>query len=89
MEEIIALVFFGVVELLFVNTGRIVVRGASLGRWRGEQIGGSESRIYAPAGSLSFVLDGQRIVTRTGLALIGVAFIVVSLTILVAALGTR
>lgn len=40
----------------------------------GEQFGGTEGRVHSAAGSLSFVLDGQRVVTRTGLLFLGIAF---------------
>jgi len=33
-----------------------------------------EARIYGPAGALSFVRDGQRVVTALGLSVVGGAF---------------
>jgi hypothetical protein len=44
--------------------------------WRGEQFGGTEGRIHYAAGALSFVLYGQRVVTRNGMMFLGIAFYV-------------
>lgn len=63
-----------VVELLFALTGKGLVSLLSFGKWRGEALNGNEARLHAAAGSLSFVLDGQRVVTAAGLTLVGMAF---------------
>ena len=75
MDELLSVVSWLFVELLLIGTGRLVIRTASLGRWRGEQFGGTEGRVHSAAGSLSFVLDGHRVVTRTGLLFLGIAFL--------------
>ncbi|MDM0032241.1 hypothetical protein QTI33_08870 [Variovorax sp. J22P271] len=62
------------VELLFVLTDKALVSLLSFGKWRGEALNANEARLHAAAGSLSFVLGGRRVVTRAGLALIGMAF---------------
>lgn len=77
MDERLSVLSWLIVELLLIGTGRRVIRTASLGKWRGEQFGGTEGRVHLAAGSLSFVLDGQRVVTRTGLLFLGIAFYVV------------
>ena len=63
-----------VVELLLALTGKGLVSLLSFGKRRGEALSGNEARIHATAGSLSFVLDGRRVVTAAGLTLIGMAF---------------
>ena len=55
-------------------TGRIVITAISFGRWRGEKFRKKEAQIYGPAGALSFVRDGQRVITSNGLLLVGLAF---------------
>lgn len=62
------------VDVLLVSVGRIAVFVVSLGRWRGERVGGNEGRTYAAAGALSFVRQGRRVITRTGLLFAGVVF---------------
>lgn len=74
MEELLALSAWLLVEVVLLNTGRAVVFLATLGRWRGERLGGKEGRIHGPAGALSFKRDGQRVVTVNGLLLVGIAF---------------
>lgn len=63
-----------VIELLLALTGKGLVSLCSFGKWRGEALNGNEARLHAAAGSLSFVLDGRRVVTTAGLTLIGLAF---------------
>lgn len=63
-----------VVELLLALTGKGLISLFSFGTWRGEALNGNEARLHAAAGSLSFVLDGRRVVTTAGLTLIGLAF---------------
>ena len=60
--------------ILFIQTGRAVVWALSLGQWRGEGLTDRGSLVEAPAGALSYVHDGQRIITQTGVYLAGVAF---------------
>ncbi|MFZ4286074.1 hypothetical protein [Variovorax sp. HJSM1_2] len=71
-----ALVFaFGLVlDAILMFTGRAVVFGLSSGRWRGVNLAGDEARIYGRAGALSFVRDGQRVVTGLGLSAVGGLF---------------
>jgi hypothetical protein len=89
MTELFAGMVWGSLELLMLFTGKAVVSVLSLGRWRGEAIGGNESRIHAGAGALSFVRDGRRVVTETGLLFIGITFYlaVVAVSLVLAAVG--
>ncbi|MGC1174574.1 hypothetical protein [Polaromonas sp.] len=66
----------GVLEFITVQVGRVAVWLVSFGRWRGEQLRGGEGRIHGPAGALSFVRDGRRVITDTGLLFFGIAFYV-------------
>jgi hypothetical protein len=75
MDELIA----GVLGILVRQTGRLVVWLITFGRWRGELLLKDEGRIYGAAGAISFVRDGQRVITDTGLLFIGIAFYVVLL----------
>lgn len=77
MDEIIG----GVFMMVTVITGRMIVRLVSLGRWRGEPLFGNEGRIYGAAGALSFVRDGQRVITETGLMFVGLAFYVAAIVL--------
>lgn len=72
-----------------VGTGGLLVWLISLGGWRGERVGTDEARIHAPAGALSFTLDGQLVFTRLGLLLVGLLFHALSLLLLLAWAGTR
>jgi hypothetical protein len=83
VEELLSFLAFVLFEVILVTTGRLVVRGATLGRWRGEQLGRKESRVFAAAGALSFVRDGRRVITSTGLLFIGLAFYVALITLVV------
>jgi hypothetical protein len=76
MTEIVASCVWLVVELLFVCTGKAVIWSLSLGRWRSESLLEDESRVFAAAGALSFVRDGKRVITTTGMLFAGVAFYV-------------
>lgn len=80
MDEFIT----GVLGVIARQTGRVVVWFVSFGRWRGEKLLGDEGRIYGAAGALSFVRDGRRVITDTGLVLFGIAFYV---ALLVATIG--
>lgn len=73
MEDIVAFVSWIVMDLLLVSLGRFTVFALSFGRWRGEKFDSSEGRVFSTAGALSFVRDGQRVVTRLGLLLLGLA----------------
>jgi hypothetical protein len=79
MEELLAFLFYAVFELLLIGAGRVVVRLASFGKWRGEKFGGDEAKVNAPAGSLTFVLGQQRVFTRTGLAIVGILAVLAAL----------
>lgn len=60
-----------------IQVGRAAVWLLSLGRWRGEPLLGDEGRIFGAAGALSFVRDGQRVITKTGLLFAGIASLIV------------
>ena len=72
-EAILVAVAFAL-EALCVMTGGLLVRLLSIGRWRGESLKGKEAPLDTPAGALTFVLDGQRVVSTNGLTLVGIAF---------------
>ncbi|MCB8748974.1 hypothetical protein LHU53_18965 [Rhodoferax sp. U2-2l] len=72
MDDLLA----AILVLLVRQTGQFLVRFVTRGRWRGEDLQGDEGRIYGPAGALSFVRDGQRVITNTGLSFIGSTFYV-------------
>jgi hypothetical protein len=72
MEEFLAFTAWFVVEVVLVQTGRAAVWSASLGRWRGENISEKEGRIYGPAGALSFLREGRRVVTASGMFFAGI-----------------
>lgn len=74
MEEGIVFFLATLMQVALVFTGRALVKGVSLGRWRGEHLKGTEGRVYAMAGALSFKRNGQRVVTGLGLLLAGGAF---------------
>lgn len=80
MDEIVA----GVVGFIVRQTGRVVVWLVSFGQWRGEQLRGDEGRIHGAAGALSFVRDGRRVITDTGLLFFGIAFYVGCFVVLIA-----
>jgi hypothetical protein len=74
MAEFLGSIAWGLVELLLVLTGKAVVWSISAGRWRGESLREDESRVIAAAGALSFIRDGRRVVTTTGMLFAGLAF---------------
>ena len=76
MAEIVASFVWLVVELLLVGTGKAVIWAISFGRWRSESLGEDESRVFAAAGALSFLRDGRRVITTTGMLFAGLAFYV-------------
>jgi len=73
----------GALETLLQQLGRATIWLVTLGRWRGEPALGNEGRIHGAAGALSFVHEGRRVVTHTGLLLVGT---VCALALLIAAL---
>lgn len=76
MEDGLVALLWLAFEFVLVWTGRAVIMAVSLGRWRGEQARGREGRIHSAAGSLSFIRDGRRVVTLTGLLFTGILFYV-------------
>jgi hypothetical protein len=70
-------------KFVVIETGRCVVSLISFGHWRGEARFGEEARTYGPAGALSFIWHGKRIITEIGLQFIGAAFYVVLLVVFV------
>ena len=72
VEEFLAFTAWLVVEVVLIQTGRAAVWSASLGRWRGENISEKEGRIYGPAGALSFLREGRRVVTANGMLFAGI-----------------
>lgn len=69
-------VLFAALEVFLTVTGRLAVWLFSFGRWRGEPLGSDEGRIFGPAGALSFVREGHRVVTHTGQFFAGIAVVV-------------
>jgi hypothetical protein len=84
MDEIIG----GVLGIIAIQTGRVLVWLVSFGKWRGEPLFGNEGRIYGAAGALSFVRDGRRVITDTGLLFVGVAFYIALLAAIIAFAAT-
>lgn len=80
MEEIAVVLL----SVLVHQTGRWVVWAISFGRWRGEPWLGNEGRIHGLAGALSFVRDGKRVVTETGLFFVGIVFWVLFVVLAIA-----
>ncbi len=80
MDEIIG----GVLGVIAIQTGRAVVWFVSFGKWRGEPLLGDEGRIYGAAGALSFIKDGRRVITDTGLLFFGIAFYVLLFAVTIA-----
>jgi hypothetical protein len=74
MGELFASLLLGAVEWILVLTGKAIVAVVTLGRWRGEHLTKSEAHVYGPAGALSFKREGQRVITATGMLLVGVLF---------------
>lgn len=77
MEEGLGYILCLLLDYIIVYTGKGVVTVFSLGRWRGECIGQREERIYSPAGALSFVRDGRRVIAINGLLFSGIGFYVI------------
>ena len=74
MGELFASLLLGAVEVVVVLTGKALIAIVTLGRWRGERLAKSEAHVYGPAGALSFKREGQRVITATGLLLVGILF---------------
>ena len=68
-------------DTLLMLSGKVVVCLATFGQWRGERLMQGEARIYGPAGALSFLRDGQRVVTGLGLSIAGALFYFVVLVV--------
>lgn len=66
-----------VLGIITIQIGRLAVWIFSLSKWRGEPLFGDEGRIFGAAGALSFVRDGQRAITETGLLFAGIASLIV------------
>lgn len=62
-----------ILDLVLMITAKGFVRFVTFGRWRGVSLLTNEASIHSAAGSLSFVLNGKRVVTSAGLTLIGMA----------------
>jgi len=74
MAEIVAAFVGEALALVLAFTGRILVWAISFGRWRSESLREDESRVFAAAGALSFVREGRRVITSTGLIFAGLTF---------------
>jgi hypothetical protein len=84
MDHLLGALFEVVFGSIFVGTGRVIVAVFSLGRWRGASPFDSEEKTYGGAGALSFVRDGQRVVTTTGTCLLGFLFYILVVAALIA-----
>ena len=80
MDELTA----SVLRFIVRQTGRVAVWLVSFGQWRGELLLGDEGRIHGAAGGLSFVQDGRRVITDTGLLFFGITFYVVLFLVTIA-----
>ena len=74
MAEIITAFVWELLELFLAITGQFLVWALSFGRWRSESLRENESRVFAAAGALSFVREGQRVITSTGLVFLAWLF---------------
>jgi hypothetical protein len=61
VDALASLIGWVLVDVLLVSVGRVAVFLFSLGRWRGERVGGNEGRVFAAADALSFVQQGRRV----------------------------
>lgn len=84
MDHLLGALLEVVFGTVFVGTGRVIVAVFSLGRWRGASPFDNEERIYGGAGALSFVRDGQRVITTTGTGLLGFLFYFLVAVVLIA-----
>ena len=74
MDEVLIFVAYVLIEILLLKTGAVLVRLLSLGRWQTEAIWSTDHRVFGAAGSLSFVKDGTRFVSNTGLIVLAIVF---------------
>lgn len=74
IDAIIEFVAWVLLDLVFVSTGKLVIYLLTLGQWRGER--GHEGRVYGAAGALTFMRNGQRVLTDRVTATIGGLFYV-------------
>lgn len=74
----------GLVELFFVLLGKLVVPILTFGLWRGERLTTDEYKIHSAAGALSFVVDGQRVISHIGLLFVGVVTTIATVILLLA-----
>ena len=74
MDHLLGAALEFVFAVILVSTGRIVVSVLSFGRWRGASMFDKEEGKFGGAGALSFVRDGQRVLTTTGQGLLGFLF---------------
>jgi hypothetical protein len=85
LDALLSFVGWLLLEVLLASIGRSAIFVFTFGRWRGERFGGDEGRTHGKAGSLSFVLDGQRVITQTGLLFAGLsALILLAVAVLAA-----
>lgn len=87
MDAIVTFTGWLLIDVLLIALGRLAVFIASLGRWRGDRLGGDEAKVHAAAGALSFVHEGRRVITRTGLLFAGLAFAVMVIVLIGLALA--
>ncbi|MEH3085236.1 MAG: hypothetical protein PGN26_01550 [Xylophilus ampelinus] len=62
-----------ILDIVLILTAKGFVWLVTFGRWRGESLLTNEASVHSAAGSLSFVLNGKRVITSAGLTLIGMA----------------
>ena len=74
MAEFLVVMVWSALEVLLVFTGAQLVEWVSLGRWRAERQGSDEARTWGAAGALSFRHEGKRVVTTSGLLILGLLF---------------
>jgi hypothetical protein len=84
MDHLLGALLEIVFGTVVVGTGRVIVAVLSLGRWRGASMFDTEESIHGGAGALSFVRDGQRVVTTTGTGLLGFLFYLLLAVVLIA-----
>ena len=74
MDHLLGALVELVFNVLLVGTGKVIIAVVSLGKWRGGSMFDTEESVHAAAGALSFVRDGQRVITTTGMGLLGFVF---------------
>ena len=74
MAEFIFSLIVGVADLALVKFGGLLVRLASLGRWRAEPLLSRKYRHKSRAGAFSYADGTTRVVTHTGQFLIALLF---------------